>query len=294
MPAVQKPFSGPSGRLCTSSSAISDRSDRELDGTVHNGNQMEYAVVFCSSEDPDHPVDELLVHSSNTSGWQSGRFCDFPQDLTIHFERPVHLSQIQFLSHQSKISSKLELFTARPDPSVQHHFDAKFVRLGYLSLDSNERSQFQARELKSVYVDVPVSYVKILLHTCYVNKFNLVNQVGLVALNCIGRHLTNSELQGCQSERPLQSDSIRQAAGSIEESQIAHISEVPTRCHQQNIASSPNHIEQQSVDGALTADHYAFDKQTVEQIQRLTMAKQRAVTFEDYEEAKRCKDMIDR
>ena len=104
-------------------------------------------------------------------------------------------SQLQFLSHQSKISSKLELFTAKPNPNVRCHEEAKFTRLGYLSLDSNERSQFQARELKSVYVDVPVSYVKILLHKCYVNKFNLVNQVGLVALNCIGRHFSDDEIQ---------------------------------------------------------------------------------------------------
>ena len=31
--------------------------------------------------------------------------------------------------------------------------EIKFDRLGYLSLDANERSGFSARELKSVYVD---------------------------------------------------------------------------------------------------------------------------------------------
>ena len=46
--------------------------------------------------------------------------------------------------------------------------------------------------------------------------------------------------------------------------------------------------------GALTADHYEFDEQTVEQIRRLSIAKQRAVEMEDYDEAKKCKDMIDR
>lgn len=53
----------------------------------------------------------------------------------------------------------------------------KFKRLGYLSLDSNERSQFQARELKSVYIDHRSRILKIRLHKCHINKFNLVNQV---------------------------------------------------------------------------------------------------------------------
>ena len=64
----------------------------------------------------------------------------------------------------------------------------------YLSLDSNERSQFQARELKSVYVDVTAQWLKILLHKCHINKYNLVNQVGLIALNCLGEPLGSALL----------------------------------------------------------------------------------------------------
>lgn len=62
----------------------------------------------------------------------------------------------------------------------------KFTKLGYLSLDSNERSQFQARELKSVYVDAVTLLLKLVFNKCHVNKFNLYNQVGLIALNCMG------------------------------------------------------------------------------------------------------------
>ena len=32
--------------------------------------------------------------------------------------------------------------------------DQKFKKLGYLSLDNNEKSNYQARELKTVYIDV--------------------------------------------------------------------------------------------------------------------------------------------
>lgn len=65
-----------------------------------------------------------------------------------------------------------------------------FKRLGYLSLNSNERSQFQARELKSVYIDHRARFLRIKLHKCHVNKYNLVNQVGLIAVNVLGESVT--------------------------------------------------------------------------------------------------------
>lgn len=50
-------------------------------------------------------------------------------------------------------------------------------RLGYLSFDSNERSNHQARELKSVHVTVDAELVKLVIHRCHVNKLNIYNQV---------------------------------------------------------------------------------------------------------------------
>ena len=37
----------------------------------------------------------------------------------------------------------------------------KFKKLGYMSLDSNERSAYQARELKYVYLDNKCDYLKL-------------------------------------------------------------------------------------------------------------------------------------
>ena len=55
-----------------------------------------------------------------------------------------------------------------------------------LSLDNNERSGYRARELKSVYVDVRCNFKKLRLHKCFINKYNLYNQVGIVAINVLG------------------------------------------------------------------------------------------------------------
>jgi len=42
--------------------------------------------------------------------------------------------------------------------------EISYKRLGYLSLDPNERSGFQARELKSVYVDSLAVILKLIFH----------------------------------------------------------------------------------------------------------------------------------
>ena len=67
------------------------------------------------------------------------------------------MKSLQFLSHQSKVASKIELFTFVPNGSqaMTNQIplnEIEFKRIGYMSLDPNERSGFQARELKSVYV----------------------------------------------------------------------------------------------------------------------------------------------
>ena len=79
------------------------------------GQKISFRVIDFSGEDPQYPVTELLTGSPQSKGWQSQRFCDWPQHITLQFFGPVKLKQLQFLSHQSKISTKIELFTALPN-----------------------------------------------------------------------------------------------------------------------------------------------------------------------------------
>jgi centrosomal protein CEP104 len=50
-------------------------------------------------------------------------------------------------------------------------------RLGYLSFDSNEKSAFKARELKSVHVSTAAHLLRLVFHKCHINKLNIYNQV---------------------------------------------------------------------------------------------------------------------
>lgn len=81
--------------------------------------------------------------------------------------------KVQILSHQNKIATQIELFVGDGD----NYESAHFKRLGYLSLNGNVESNYQARELKSVYVNAPGQFLRILVHKCYINEHNFFNQV---------------------------------------------------------------------------------------------------------------------
>jgi len=144
--------------------------------------RLGFTVAYASGEDMEYPATELNMHSPHTRGWQSPRFCEYPQELGLALAQPARVTQVQLLSHQSKIATRIELFVG----DGQSYDTATWKRLGYLSLADNSRSEYQARELKSVYIDSPGSFLKLLVHTCYVNKHNIFNQVGIVAVNLLG------------------------------------------------------------------------------------------------------------
>ena len=124
------------------------------------------------------------------------RFSQYPQELTLRLEGAARLAQVQLLSHEFKIAAKVELLVgtfegglaavsvgagpggaaaaAAVDPAK-----ASWRRLGFLSFDSNERSSFTARELKSVALSgTPAHLLRLVFHRCHANAANLYSQVG--------------------------------------------------------------------------------------------------------------------
>jgi centrosomal protein CEP104 len=58
--------------------------------------------------------------------------------------------------------------------------------LGQISFDNNEKSEYQARELKSVYIEQSCLLVKLVVRGCHGNPSNDFNQSGIVAINILG------------------------------------------------------------------------------------------------------------
>ena len=103
--------------------------------------KLRFQVVHCSGEDPEYPAEELNAHSPHTRGWQSQRFCEYSQEIGVKLlsEKPRMISRLQVLSHQSKIASKIEIYVG----IGRDYHSASYKRLGYIVLDSNERSSYQ-------------------------------------------------------------------------------------------------------------------------------------------------------
>ena len=47
--------------------------------------KLRFRTVHFSSEDNGYPASELNVHSPTTKGWQSIRFCEYPQEIGITY-----------------------------------------------------------------------------------------------------------------------------------------------------------------------------------------------------------------
>ncbi|CAH1776232.1 unnamed protein product [Owenia fusiformis] len=154
--------------------------------------KLPFRVIHVSGQDEHFKAVELNTHSPLTKGWQSARFCLYPQDIVVKLDFRSRLRKVQLLSHQFLVATKVEFYVGDvPDgtpPTLQH---ARYTRLGYIELSSNEKTGFKARELKSVHVDAVGLFLKLVIHKNHVNKHNLYNQVGLVAINVIGDAVVN-------------------------------------------------------------------------------------------------------
>jgi len=228
---------------------------------------LPYAIANCSSEDEQHPARELQSFHSQSRGWQSAHFCDFPQELVLKFNESASVQQVQLLSHQFKIATRVELFIGKlapgvAEPPARGTAGVSFTRLGHFSLDGNERSKFQARELKTVYVPrfAEGHYLRLLLHKCHVNEHNLYNQLGVLAIRVVGTG--GADLIGARDaaaeEPPLE--------------RVESLASMSERPPQQDDGREP------AIDGGVMA-----------MLQELFAEKDAAVAAEDYHEAKRLK-----
>ena len=61
------------------------------------------------------------------------RFCEFPQEIVLAFDRICDIAQVQILSHQAKIAVKIEIYPglALHGGPVADYKDAEYKRLGY-------------------------------------------------------------------------------------------------------------------------------------------------------------------
>ncbi|KAK3540279.1 hypothetical protein QTP70_029621 [Hemibagrus guttatus] len=147
--------------------------------------KITFTVISWSSHEENYSARELMVHAPTINGWRSARFCPFPQEITLQMVERCRIRKLQLLAHQYLISAKVEFHIGDREPVSPNRLQ-QFRRLGYVSLSTNEKTGFRARELKSVHVDAVGTYLKLTFHKNHVNQYNIYNQVALVAINILG------------------------------------------------------------------------------------------------------------
>ena len=116
--------------------------------------ELQFRVFSYTSQETDGKAENLTFGGDfeGNTGWHSKRFCEYPQEIIIYFTSPIKLTKLVLLSHQNKIPSQIDLYSYLP--SVKNEISAsKYKRLGKFTLDDNAKSNYQARESKTVYLD---------------------------------------------------------------------------------------------------------------------------------------------
>ena len=137
-----------------------------------------------TSQDPFYPLTNL-IQKNNKYGWQSSRFCSYPQEIIIEFHSYVNIKQINILIHEKKIPSMIEFVNCFEQKIGKQKFYRE-KKIGFIKLSSNEESNFKARELRKIHVNIFTKRLKLLLHKNYSNIYNIFCQVGLIFMNFIG------------------------------------------------------------------------------------------------------------
>ncbi|KAI8801922.1 hypothetical protein BJ742DRAFT_565401 [Cladochytrium replicatum] len=186
--------------------------------------KLPFEIVACSGWDDDYPPEELLIqnHTPLAKGWQSQRFCSYPQRLVVRFVAGnCRVRKLQILSHHFKVPTKLEFYigtalnVGNATANEESDYELKlpkskletmsgqtgkqivFTELGFVTLGDNASTNYRARELKTIHLDAKGSVLQILVHRCYINPLNLYNQVGIIGLNMLGEILdTNYIISG--------------------------------------------------------------------------------------------------
>ena len=158
--------------------------------------QLRYRLIGASSEDPEHPLFALFSPNQN-EGWNSVRFCSYPQEILIQFPQPVRLTRVHLLLHQNKIPSKIELYQFFPKTYNDFYIDYNsmiFDKIGYVIPDSNTKTNYQARELKKISLNENVLFFKLVFYRSTRNIYNKFDQVGLIGLECFGYEFTQTNI----------------------------------------------------------------------------------------------------
>ena len=140
--------------------------------------KLPFSILAVSGYEENYPPEGLI--NSGSQGWQTERFCIFPQTVILAFDfGQCRIKKIQLLVHEFKIPRQVEFLAGAIDSNDLSNGTPKlhFQKLGVVDLVDNSHNSYKSRELKSIHVDFEATHLKVILYKNYINALNLYNQV---------------------------------------------------------------------------------------------------------------------
>ncbi|GFY44879.1 centrosomal protein of 104 kDa [Trichonephila inaurata madagascariensis] len=149
--------------------------------------RIDFSVIKVTGEDDNYPAAELNNQRPVAKGWMSSKFCSYPQVVIMRLETRARLCKFQVLSHPFSITSKMELHVGDVKKALPEVLqNVSWEKQGEICFSENYLTDYKARELRSARLDIIAKFIKLVMHQNHVNKFNLCNQVGIIAVNLLG------------------------------------------------------------------------------------------------------------
>ena len=196
------------------------------------------------------------------------------------------------MCHESKIPTRIEMFAyvplvpleVIPPEKLQ---SLRFKRIGHVSFDSNERTNYTARELKSVYVDFFAHLLKLQVHKCYTSKQNVFKQVGVLSVKCVA---SNQRLAVKAPDAMTAKPEVGPAVGPP----VGPPADPPAGATEASAEAPKEQPSEQARTIVQTEERLdaPVDVGTLQELRVLEREKARAVDLEDFDEALRLKNVI--
>ena len=256
---------------------------------------LEYNFVNFTSQDPSHPIDSLLNNNNNNNknpqgGWISNRYCTYPQEILIQFPTMVNIRQINILINECKIPKMIELINCIPigeknkfiinNNNISKIIPSEFMyeNIGFIKLSTNIESNYKARELRKIYINVNTEYIKLRIHNNYPNTLNMFCQVGIVSLNFLG---TKKEIK--KKEKNILSENNNNE--NTNNNNTNNINDTVESLF--DICINTDEIKENFIDEKM-------DKTTNDKVKELIEEMNKKKENEEYDQCKLIKDKIDK
>lgn len=145
---------------------------------------LPFQVIYATSETDANPATNLMDSSPFANGWLTLPNADYPQEVILDFGSQVALTEMKFVSHQSKIASAIDLLTGGDKSNWRK---VQFEKVDSFKFTDNRANNYKAREIRVAHPNMlRLRYLKISILGCYQNHMNKSNQAGIISFSAKG------------------------------------------------------------------------------------------------------------